>query len=112
MFAGALASMLGENKSNGVEEPMRELLFLLLVLACPVAMVLMMRGGHGHGGHRHGSSIHGDDDGLSAEELRRQRGELDRLIAERERAETAVSDEALLLRPTDDPGKAATSRTR
>lgn len=33
---------------------MRELLFLLLVLACPLAMLLMMRGGHGHGGHSHG----------------------------------------------------------
>jgi len=33
---------------------MRELIFLLLVLACPLAMLLMMRGGHGHGGHSHG----------------------------------------------------------
>lgn len=32
---------------------MRELLFLLLVLACPLAMILMTRGGHGHGGHTH-----------------------------------------------------------
>jgi hypothetical protein len=32
---------------------MRELLFLLLVLACPLAMFFMMRGGHGHGGHSH-----------------------------------------------------------
>lgn len=30
---------------------MRELLFLLLVLACPLTMLLMMRGGHG--GHSH-----------------------------------------------------------
>jgi hypothetical protein len=27
---------------------MRELFFLFLVLACPIAMFLMMRGGHGH----------------------------------------------------------------
>ena len=88
---------------------MRELLFMLLVVACPLAMFLMMRGGHGHGhGHGHGPSVHGGDEpGLSAEELRRRRGELDRLIGERERAETAVSDEATRLRPVDDPGKTA-----
>jgi putative ABC transport system permease protein len=35
---------------------MRELLLLLLVLACPLAMFLMMRAGHGHGGHGHTTS--------------------------------------------------------
>jgi YHS domain-containing protein len=38
---------------------MRELLFLLLVLACPLAMFFMMRGGHGHGGHSRATSTGG-----------------------------------------------------
>ena len=69
---------------------MRKLLFLVLVLACPLMMVLMMRG-HGQGGHAHGA-----DDGrshhererwpelTSTAELLRQRDALDRLIEERE----------------------------
>lgn len=31
---------------------MEALLFILLLAICPLAMALMMRGGHGHGGHR------------------------------------------------------------
>ncbi len=53
-------------------------LFLLLVLACPLLMWLMMRGGHGHGGHGHASKPASTDD------LRRRRDELDREIAARE----------------------------
>ncbi len=53
-------------------------LFLLLVLACPLAMWLMMRGGHGHGGHSHGSEP------ASIEDLRHRRDELEREIATRE----------------------------
>jgi hypothetical protein len=84
---------------------MRELPFLLLVLACPLAMFFMMRGGHGHG-HSHTTSVDGSDVGrLSAEELRRRRGELDRLIEEREQAEARVASEATPLRPTDDRGR-------
>ena len=75
---------------------MRELLFLLLVLACPPAMLLMMRGGHGHGGHSHGGHAstgvgHGpdyedrDDARVSTEALRARRDELDQLIADREK---------------------------
>lgn len=76
------------------------LLVLLLVLACPLGMLLMHRGGgHAHGsagpaadkehaghgcghdGHAgHGSGEHGD----SIDELRRRRDELDAEIAERE----------------------------
>ena len=54
-------------------------LFLLLVLACPLAMWLMMRGGHGHGGHSHAREPASTDD------LLRQRDELDREIAARAR---------------------------
>jgi hypothetical protein len=88
-------------KSNREEAPMRELLFLLVLLACPLAMFLMMRGGHGHGGHGHPTSAHGgDDQRLSVRELRRRRGELDRLIEERERAEAPVVPEATSRRAT------------
>lgn len=53
------------------------LFFLLLVLACPIAMWLMMRGGHAHGhGHGHGRPASVDD-------LRQRRDELDREIAAR-----------------------------
>jgi hypothetical protein len=40
---------------------MRELLFLLLLLTCPLAMFFIMRGGHGHGhgGHSHTTSASG-----------------------------------------------------
>lgn len=86
---------------------MRELLFLLLVLACPLAMFFMMRGGHGHGGHGHTASARSDEPWLSAGELRRRRGELDRLIEERERAEARVSGEATPVRSTDDRERSA-----
>jgi hypothetical protein len=65
---------------------MRELFFLFLVLACPIAMFLMMRGGHGHAGHSHKRSALGSDEQRpSAEELRRRRRELVRAIEERQR---------------------------
>jgi hypothetical protein len=65
---------------------------LLLVLGCPLMMMFMMRGGHGHGtGHGdHAGSRHSGNNGpeheshRSTDELRRQRDELDREIAERE----------------------------
>ncbi len=70
------------------------LFFLLFVRACPLMMMLIMRGGHGHGGHAHGhGGGRGHDHGDSASEhktaaqLRRERDELDRLIEERERTE-------------------------
>ena len=49
--------------------------FLLLVLACPLMMMLMMRGGHGQEAEARDTST---------DDLRRQRAELDREIAERE----------------------------
>ena len=54
-------------------------LLLLLLLACPVLMWLMMRGGHGHRGHAH------DHGQASLDDLRRRREELDEEIAARTR---------------------------
>jgi len=71
------------------------LLVLLLVLACPLMMVWMMRGGHG--GHSHASHGPGNGrippgggevtDGGSLDELRHKRAELDAEIAQLEEAE-------------------------
>ena len=55
-------------------------LLLLLVLACPVAMFFMMRGGHGAHGHA-GPAASTE----TLEDLRRRRDELDRELAARER---------------------------
>ncbi len=81
------------------------LLFLLILLACPLAMVWMMRGHGGHASHGDGHSTHAshdaghgcghgggvseDPDGSSLEELRRRRDELEERIEELERSETA-----------------------
>ena len=72
-------------------------LFLLILLACPLMMMWMMRGGHrGHpdAGHTQGAGgSHGahDDAGAKTEtsldDLRRQRDELDDEIAKREAEE-------------------------
>jgi len=81
---------------------MRELLLLAIILVCPLAMMLMMRGGHGQGGHTEGhrggrGRGHGDASGepKSSAELRRERDDLDRLIEAREAEEqtpTPVGD--------------------
>ena len=66
------------------------LVFLLLVLACPLAMVWMMRGGHGAHGHAgHGPShAHGESpESRLVDDLRRRRAELDDEIARLERAD-------------------------
>lgn len=64
---------------------------LLLLLACPLMMVWMMRGGHGHGHGVHGGSGHDHSKAEEAEpsldELRRRRDEIDRLIEEQEPSE-------------------------
>ena len=73
-------------------------LFLLLVLACPLMMMFMMRGMHGShggsagGGHARGmgGGCHGQrsaDSSTSLDELRRQRDELERQIEQREAEE-------------------------
>jgi hypothetical protein len=66
-------------------------LLLLLILACPLSMVWMMRSGHGHG---HGGQEHDADHAhqpppreTSAEGLRELRAEIDRMIEERESAQ-------------------------
>jgi hypothetical protein len=69
--------------------------FLLVVLACPLMMIWMMRGGHGHGhgGHDHSGHDHGDDAHAppmrerSTTGLRELRDEIDRMIEERDEAE-------------------------
>jgi hypothetical protein len=73
---------------------MREVLFIAFVLACPLMMMWMTRGGHGHGhGAGHGGRSHGGHDevtdakNVSTQDLRRQRDELDRQIEQREQWE-------------------------
>jgi len=82
---------------------MPQVLFFLLLLACPIAMVFMMRGMHGGHGHakaedgaQHGAGHGGchsggghdhEPDESSLDDLRSRRAELDREIADRELAE-------------------------
>lgn len=83
---------------------MPQALFLLLLLACPLAMVFMMRGMHGGHGHteaheegaQHGGRHGGCHAGTghdhepaesSLDDLRSRRSELEREIADRELAE-------------------------
>lgn len=82
---------------------MSNVLLFLLILACPLMMIFMMRGhrGHGHGGHAHGdhgqtAGANGRSDGEhehdedcshddeSLDDLKRSRDELDERIAARE----------------------------
>jgi len=70
----------------------KDLLSIVLILACPLAMAWMMRRGHGHGGNArshggYGRAEHFGQAILPTDELRPQRDELDELIASRERAE-------------------------
>ena len=76
---------------------MANYLFFLLILACPLMMIFMMRGMHGrHGGDSgHGRAQQHDgghghsDSSASLDELRRQRERLDSQIDEREAEERA-----------------------
>lgn len=73
------------------------LFVLLLLLACPLMMVWMMRGHGGHGSHRAHSRVHaaGESSKTGAlDELLRRRDELDDEIAELERAETETKTPA------------------
>jgi hypothetical protein len=66
------------------------LFFLLLILACPLMMVWMMRGHGGHGhepGHSHTYDNASRIPGGSLGELRRKRAELDAEIAQFEEAD-------------------------
>ena len=56
-------------------------LYLLLILACPLMMLLMHRGGHV--GHDHGAHDHAGEP-ASTDDLRQRRDELDREIAARD----------------------------
>jgi hypothetical protein len=63
---------------------MRQFLPLLLLLACPLMMVFMMRGMHGHGSHEKGGSPEAPDKqhlhagaSAGADELRQLRDEID-----------------------------------
>jgi len=82
---------------------MPQALFFLLLLACPLAMVFMMRGMHGghdhaktegdahgggHGGCHSGAGHDHEPAESSLDDLRSRRADLDREIADRERAES------------------------
>ena len=74
------------------------LLVLLLVLACPLMMLFMHRGGHAS--HAGTEQAHGAADetsvALSLDELRSRRDELDVEIAELERAESETKSPAVV----------------
>jgi Protein of unknown function (DUF2933) len=67
--------------------------FLLLVLACPLMMWLMMRGGHGHGGD--GDSADHREQPASTVSCAARRKEPDRVIEEREMSEREHVDPEL-----------------
>lgn len=86
---------------------MREALLAAVVLICPLMMLWMMRGGHGHGGHGHGGHGghgHGEhnhdlDDAhaplmreRSTRGLHELRDEIERMIDEREQADREHSE--------------------
>ena len=60
---------------------MSQYLFLLLILACPLMMIFMMRGMHGHGGSALAAPKSREQ--MSLDELKRERDELNGLIGDR-----------------------------
>lgn len=68
------------------------LFLVLLLLACPLMMVFMHRGGHGmHAGHEHSQVVDADaSNSAPLAELRSRRAEIDVEIA---RLEEAASEE-------------------
>jgi hypothetical protein len=96
----------GANEMEGGDMP--QALFFLLLLACPLAMVFMMRGMHsnhgrtqtheagaqhgaGHGGCHAGAGHDHEPVESSLDDLRTRRAELDREITARELAERSTS---------------------
>lgn len=70
------------------------LLTLLLVLACPLMMIFMMRGmhgGHGHG-HAHGHAEPTSREQMSMEELEQARDELNDEIGRRAEQEACTGE--------------------
>lgn len=59
------------------------LLPLLLVLACPLMMIFMMKGMHGGHGHAHGHPEPKSREQMSMEELKQARDELNDEIGQR-----------------------------
>jgi len=82
---------------------MSAVLLFLLILACPLMMIFMMRGHGGHGGHDQTAGANSQSDGEhghvhdehcrhddeSLDDLKRSRDELDERIAAREHEECA-----------------------
>ena len=56
---------------------------LLLVLACPLMMIFMMRGMHGHSGHAPDHDGYHSRDRMTLDELKRERDMLNEQIADR-----------------------------
>jgi len=59
------------------------LLPFLLVIACPLMMIFMMRGMHGGRGHGHGPTQPKSREQMSMDELKRERDELNAEIGDR-----------------------------
>ena len=61
---------------------MRELIPILIALACPLMMIVMMRS-HGHGAHGHSRAKTPSEQEMTREQLKRQPDELNGEIAQR-----------------------------
>jgi hypothetical protein len=70
---------------------------ILFVLACPLMMIFMIRGGHGHGGGSNEHAVQPSRQQWTLEELKRERAALNEQIAER--AEGASADHRRAVSP-------------